>query len=132
VPAARSPLRLVAALVAIAAFAIAARLLARPLLRARSVRRAAARHLAEARAAALRGDARARASALALALRAALAVRVPGARAAAVEELARLDARGVRGVVDALADLERARFAAPGEAPAAVDEARVRALLRAL
>jgi hypothetical protein len=106
--------------------------LARPLLRARAIRRAAATALGEADAAAARGDARAASQALASGLRDALALRVPGSRAATVEELARHEDAAVQEAAAALADLERARFAAPAAAGPALDAARVRALVRAL
>jgi hypothetical protein len=99
----------------------------------RAPRRAALPHLGRAGEALGRGDAQEGARALAAALRAALEARLPGARALAVEEIrARCgDDVAAGAAVEALAALERARFArAP--APPAPDLARVRALVRRL
>jgi hypothetical protein len=122
--------RLIGIALGCAAAVFAGEQIARRLSRGRAARRAAAPHLAAARDAAARGDATAQADALALALRAALAARVPASRAAAPEEIAAHGGAAERAVAEALADLDRARFAR-ASAPVP-DVARIDDLIRAL
>ena len=99
----------------------------------RAPRRAARAHLARAAEALGRGEAQEGSRALAAALRAALEVRLPGARALAVEEIrARCAQDAAAGeAVEALASLERSRFARVPASPTPALE-RVRALVRRL
>jgi hypothetical protein len=96
-------------------------------------RRAAAGSLARAREALVRADTQEASRALATALRSALEARLPGARALSPEEIRARggDDAGIRAAADALAELDRARFArsAPAASP---DPDRVRALVRRL
>jgi hypothetical protein len=93
--------------------------------------RAAAPHLAEAKAAASRGDRAAERAALAAALRDALALRMPEARTLAAEELAALAEGPARDAAAALVELDRARFAAD-DGTLRLDAERVRNLVEAL
>jgi len=93
--------------------------------------RAAAPQLAEAQAAASRGDRAGERAALAAALRDALAVRMPEARALAAEELVARADGPARDAAAALVELDRARFAA-GDGTLRIDSERVRNLVEAL
>ena len=98
----------------------------------RAPRRAAAPHLARAAQAFARGDAGETSAALAAALRAGLDARLPGTRALSAEEILARGSRdqALREAADALARLDRARFARRAEDPP--DVQRVEELVRHL
>lgn len=119
---------------AVALGAAAGAWLARAALRRRRRGRAAVHaaepHFADAIAAHTRGDPDAEARALAAALRAAIDVRMPGARALAAEEIAERSDGAMRAAAEALAALDRTRFAGGVASPP--DAGRIRALVSRL
>lgn len=91
---------------------------------------AAAPHLAAATRANASGDPVATSRALAAALRAAIESRMPGANALAAEEIVQRSTGPLRAAAEALADLDRARFA--NSSPPAPDPDRIHSLISTL